>query len=190
MPIRLLVLSLVFITLSSCSGEWRDYPMSESQGTQKNTKALIQTGDTVNVTVFGEDTLSGRYEVAEDGSIPFALIGSLIINNKTSDQAADFIAETLKQKGYLINPKVTVALDQSRSFSVIGEVAGSGEFTFKPGMTVLDAVALAGGFSYRANQNDFDIIRKTDGQPDQVLKGVISTRIQPGDVVRVRERYF
>lgn len=151
---------------------------------------MIGIGDSIDVSVFNEPNLSSEYTVLQDGSIQIPLIGAIHINDMELNAAADLIARTLKNKGYLVNPKVTLSIAQSQTVKILGEIQQSGEYVYTDNMTILGLAANAGGFSYRAQQDRFDIIRKNGDETEQVLKGQISTKLEPGDIVRVGERYF
>ena len=173
--------------LFGCSGEWEKYPI---QNVDNDLTRFIQPGDPISISIFDEPALSGDYVVLQSGFIQMPLVNNIYLNGKTLDTATKEIAQTYKNQGYLVNPKVSLSIAQNQTVFVIGEVINSGEYSFKENMTVLDLIAKSGGFSYRANQNQFDLIRKkADGQ-DQVTKAVISTRILAGDIIRVRERFF
>lgn len=183
----LIIFSLIFI--SGCSGEWSQYPIQHDTSTHEK-QTMIGISDIIDVSVFNEPTLSGEYTVLQDGSIQVPLIGGVHINDMELTAAADLIASNLKGKGYLINPKVTLSIAQSQTVKIMGEIQQSGEYVYIDNMTILGLVAKAGGFSYRAQQDYFDIIRRNGDEMEQVLKGQISTRLEPGDIIRVGERYF
>lgn len=184
----IITIFLFAIPLAGCSGEWSTYPQQTVTGQQISN--IIGVGDTVKIDVFDQPALTGQYEVAADGTISLPLLRVVEIGGLTPELAADKIAMKLVEEGYLVNPKVTLSLSQVQTVMVLGEVMTGGEYAFRDGMTVLDLVAKSGGFTYRANQSDFDIVRKNQNGLDQVIDGYLSTRIKPGDLVRVRERYF
>jgi len=177
------------LVLYGCSGHWSDYPEQKTTSNHEK-QAIIGVGDIVNLSVFNESDLSGDYTVLQDGSIQVPLIGAIHINDMELNNAANLIAKTLKSKGYLINPKVTLSIAQSQTVKILGEIQKSGEYVYTDDITILGLVAKAGGFSYRARQDRFDIIRKNGNETEQILKGQISTRLEPGDIIRVGERYF
>ncbi len=183
----LFILSLFLF--SACSGEWREYP--QSNYTQGNAEQVIGVGDKLSVTVFGEEGLSDEYVVLSDGTIQMPLVGTVIVQQKTLEQAQEIISESFIKEGYLVNPKITLSIVQSPTVKIMGEIMDAGVYSYTADMTILDLVAKAGGFSYRANQNHFDIVRKTPmGGSEQVVSGGLSTRIKPGDIIRVKERFF
>ena len=183
----LLVFALA-TALIGCSGEWSSYPPQSV--TDQQVINIIDIGDTVQIYVFDQPSLTGNFNVSGDGTISLPLLKTVHIAGLTAEAAADKITTELTKSGYLVNPKVTLSLSQTQTVMILGEVITGGEYTYKDGMTILDLVAKSGGFSYRANQNTFDIVRKNQNGQDNVLPGSVSTRIQPGDLIRVRERYF
>jgi polysaccharide export outer membrane protein len=184
----LIIISIIF--LSACSGNWQTYPDSAITDSVVDKETIIETDDILTVTIFEEPNISGDYTVSPDGSIQIPLAGKISVGGISLDDASNIIAADLSKDGYLVSPRVTVSISQeSKTVRVMGEVLNNGEFTYKDGMTVLAAIANAGGFSYRARQDDFDIIRKVESG-ETLIKGNISTPLRPGDIIRVRERFF
>lgn len=178
---------LSFIMLSACSGEWDSYPPAQEKAVFDN---LIHESDTLSVNIYDEPSLSGDFTVDTKGMIAMPLIGMVSAANLEAQFVANSIEKAFKKGGYLVNPDVTVTISRTRSFSVIGEVLNSGEYSFQDGMTVLDAIAKAGGFSYRAQQSEFDLVRKTREGSEEVIEATLSTKIRAKDVIRIRERFF
>ena len=176
------------MALTSCTGEWDRYPETPAPAT--DIQSVIKVGDELGVIVFQEKDLSGSFMVAADGAITMPLINTVQVQGQTPEQASQSITAALKAGQYLINPKVTVTLMESRIIMVTGEVNEPGEYSFRDGMTVLDIVSKAKGFTYRADQQDFDIIRKLPNQTEKVMEGTLSTRLNASDIIRVRERFF
>lgn len=148
-------------------------------------------GDKLRVTVFGEEDLSGEFEVDGNGRISMPLIGAVDVNRQSLRQAESAIAEKLLD-GYLRNPKVSVDVLNYRPFYILGEVNEPGSYPYRAGMTVLNAVVLAGGYTVRADEDDITLHRGTDAtspDDDGVPVGQ-NTVVLPGDIVRVHERFF
>lgn len=186
--LRIFVIILSLVGITSCSGDWTNYPASSPA--HKTNSLIIRAGDILDVSVFDETKISNSYQVSQSGTINLPLIGMVNIVGQNTQSAEKIIATSLKQKGYFIDPKVTITFVQDHKIYILGEVLESGEFDYRPGMTILDLVAKARGFSYRANQNDFDIIRQKIDGSETHIKGDIATRLMPNDTIRVRERYF
>jgi polysaccharide export outer membrane protein len=144
----------------------------------------LAPGDRVRVTVFGAENLSGEFPVNTVGKVSLPLIGSVAALGLTPRQLAAAIGRRLRD-GYMRDPKISVAVTEHRPIYVLGEVSEPGRYEYVPDMTVLNAVALAGGYSYRANQGHVTVSR--DGHD---YRAPTNAELQPDEVVRVPERYF
>jgi protein involved in polysaccharide export with SLBB domain len=148
----------------------------------------LGAGDQVTVTVFGRPELSGAFPVSSSGYVDYPLIGQVEVAGKTTDEVSASIADRLRE-GYVRDPAVNVAITTYRPFFILGEVTNAGSYPYQPNMTARSAIATAGGYSYRANTRRVFI--QHPGQTREtayVLTGTLP--IQPGDVVRVPERFF
>jgi polysaccharide export outer membrane protein len=146
----------------------------------------LGSGDKLRVIVFGEEDLSGEFEVDGSGNVSLPLIGQVSARNRTLRSFEKAVAEQLRD-GYLRDPRVSAEVLNYRPFYIIGEVEEGGEYPFVSGMHVLNAVALAGGHTYRANPNRVFITRR--GQ-EREFSAPLDSEVQPGDVIRVPERFF
>jgi protein involved in polysaccharide export with SLBB domain len=148
----------------------------------------LGTGDKVRIIVFGETNLGGEYVVDGSGFIRLPLVGQLKAIGLT---VGEFEQEmiTLLKDGYLIDPRVSVEVTNYRPFYIMGEVNKPGEYPYVSDMSVLNAVALAGGYTYRANQSSVYIRRNGDAT-EQSMPADQNSKINPGDIIRVRERFF
>jgi polysaccharide export outer membrane protein len=148
----------------------------------------LGSGDKIRVTVFGHEDLSGEFEVDGSGNVSLPLIRNVKAEGMTVGQLEQVIAERLSPD-YLINPRVSVEVLNYRPFYIYGEVTKPGSYPFVNGMTVVTAVAMAGGFTYRARTSKVRIIRAND--PSRTPKDADKdTAVLPGDVIEVPERYF
>jgi len=148
----------------------------------------LGAGDRLRVIVFGEPDLSGEFEVDGSGAFSIPLIGQLDAFQLTVRELERAIVVKLKQ-GYLLDPRVSVEVMNYRPFYIVGEVKEGGEFPFVSGMHALKAVAIAGGYTYRANTQRVYITRK--GSAEEIeMPASQGTAIYPGDVIRIPERYF
>ncbi|MDO1581789.1 polysaccharide biosynthesis/export family protein [Rhizobium oryzicola] len=148
----------------------------------------LDSGDRLRVAVFEQTALTNTYTVDQAGYISFPLIGQVPARGQTLTQLEKAIATKLRQ-GYLRDPDVTIEVDRYRPVFVMGEVGRPGQYSYVPGMTAQNAIAIAGGFTARANQRDLDVTRKINGQ---ILTGrtSISAPVLAGDTIYVRERLF
>ncbi|MBK8175537.1 MAG: polysaccharide export protein [Rhodospirillales bacterium] len=148
----------------------------------------LDSGDKIKVTVFGHEDLSGEFEVDGTGNVSLPLIRDVKAAGLTARQLEKTIAERLSPD-YLLNPSVSVEVLNYRPFYIYGEVTKPGSYPFVNGMTVITAVAMAGGFTYRARTSRVHIIR-ADDESRTPVDADRDTAVLPGDVIEVPERYF
>jgi polysaccharide export outer membrane protein len=149
----------------------------------------LGVGEDVRVITFGEEQLTGQFRVNDRGDIAVPLLGTIPANGLTTTELEQSIAKQLTVKKVLLNPSVSVEVLQYRPVFILGEVSRPGEYPYQPGMTVLTAVAIAGGFTYRAETGYASILRTTEGHSveGRVPRGM---EVRPGDVIDIFERYF
>jgi len=147
----------------------------------------LGSGDKIRITVFGHADLSGEFLVDDTGSISMPLIGSVLCGGLTIREFEKTIIRELKD-GYLVNPSVNVEVVKFRPFYIIGEVARPGSYPYISGMTVFNAVALAGGFTSRAKKSEVLISRGGGKAKEVKLKS--ETVVLPGDIIEIPERFF
>jgi polysaccharide export outer membrane protein len=149
----------------------------------------LKAGDKLKIAVFNEPDLTGEFQVNDSGTVTFPLTGEIQAAGLSLDDFRNGLANRLKQ-GFVRNPRVTVDFANYRSINIIGEVKNAGQYPYRPGLTVHDAIAMAGGYSYRANTSTF-YLRRSEGK-DEVSQSTNGTKltILPGDNIRVPERYF
>lgn len=171
--------------------------MSESNTTPKTDNTSkpkdisgykLGPGDRIRLTVFGHEDLSGEFEVDGSGNVSLPLIRDIKAQGLTVRELEQEVASRLSPD-YLKNPSVSVEVLNYRPFYIYGEVNKPGSYPFVNGMTVVNAVALAGGFTYRARTGRVRIIRAND--PTRTpIDADKDTAVLPGDVIEVPERYF
>ncbi len=164
-------------------------PQFATRDTQKPINRIyrISVGDKLKVSVFGEENLSGEFEVSALGNISMPLIGEMPAKGLAIHEFRESIARKLSD-GYLKNPKVNVDILNYRPIFVHGEVKTGGEFAYKNGLGLRDAIAMAGGYTYRADQTYLYIGR--EGEPDVAVQTPADVPILPGDNIRIPERFF
>jgi len=138
--------------------------------------------------VFGQPSLTGEFVLDGNGVLAYPLVGNINARGMTPSQLQQTIAQKL-DTDWIKNPSVSVEVSTRRPFYVVGEVQKPGSYPYVTDMNVLNAIATAGGETYRANMHDFWIKRKQDGRIVRVAANQESI-LQPGDTVIVRERYF
>jgi polysaccharide export outer membrane protein len=149
---------------------------------------ILGPNDRVRVKVYGESDITGEYEVDSDGQISVPLAGHIKADGLTTKQLERSIASALA-KGIVRDPRVNVEVALYRPYYILGEVKKGGEYPYRLGLTVLDAVASAGGFTYRANENKV-YLRRAGGATEQVFSLDSPVPVFPGDNIRIPERFF
>lgn len=149
----------------------------------------LTTGDKVKVTVYNEQDLTGEFQVNDAGNVSFPLAGDIPATGATVSEFQQRLATKLR-KGFVKNPRVSVEISNYRPFNVIGEVKNAGQYPYRPGLTLNDAVAMAGGFTYRANQHTAYVRRADTSGEATVQTDKDNVTVGPGDNIRIPERYF
>ena len=149
---------------------------------------LLDSGDKLRVVVFGQEGLSNSYSVDAAGFITMPLIGAVQAHGRSTTGLSRAIAEKLRN-GYIREPHVAVEIEAYRPFFILGEVTAPGQYPYVANMSVETAIAIAGGFTPRAEKKTVEVSRATDGQ---LYRGKVplAFQIRPGDTVLVRERWF
>lgn len=177
---RFIFLVLVFLFQSgSVSAQSRDLLSSYRLG----------GGDVITINVLGEDDLKReKLRLTDAGTIQYPVLGELRVRGLTIGDLVKTITDGLKGR-YLVDPKVTVSIDEYRPFFINGEVFKPGGYPFVPGLSVLKAVSIAGGFKDRASKSKMFVIR--DGSSsDKREKVEMDTSIFPGDILTIEESFF
>ena len=148
----------------------------------------LGTGGKMKIAVYGEEDLTGEFLVNGAGEVQFPLLGQV---KAAGLSVHEFVAELTALLGakYLRDPRVSVEIENYRPFYIMGEVNKPGEYPFENGLNVLGAVALAGGYTYRADDKDVRI-RRNGSDKEETLPANANTKINPGDVIEVAERIF
>jgi polysaccharide export outer membrane protein len=148
----------------------------------------LDAGDKLRIVVYGQEGLTNTYAIDAGGSITMPLIGSVPARGRTPAGLAAEITGKLRN-GYIRDPSVAVEIESYRPFFILGEVAAPGQYPYVPNMSVESAVAIAGGFSPRA-QRDRVTLTHTDSSGSMRVVVPLGTSIGPGDTVLVGERWF
>ncbi|WP_347302205.1 polysaccharide biosynthesis/export family protein [Croceibacterium sp. TMG7-5b_MA50] len=148
----------------------------------------LGVGDKVRLTVYREENLSGEFPVGPAGTISVPLIGTVPVTGESADAVAEAIRMRLAD-GYLKDPRVNVELVQLRPYFILGEVSDPGRYEYASGLTALNAIATAGGFTPRSEKRVL-YIRAAGTEGEQAYRLTADLRIRPGDTLRVGERLF
>ena len=157
--------------------------------TQADSGYPLNAGDSIRIHVYGEPDLSfSEILIGQDGVIAYPFLGEINLVGATVSALRDTLIAGLKPD-FLIDPRISVSIVKYRPFFVNGQVNRPGGVDFQPGLTLRKAVALAGGFTERANQKQIMLIADADPQLKEVEVG-LDYRVQPGDIITVNQRFF
>jgi polysaccharide export outer membrane protein len=184
MYFRPAILLVVALALSACAGNGpRPGPDASFEAPY-----TLDGGDKLRVTVFGQEGLTNSYAVDGAGKISMPLIGRVDARGLTTAQVASNIAGKLRS-GFVREPHVAVEVETYRPFFILGEVTAAGQYAFVNNLTVETAIAIAGGFTPRANRSNFTIVRNINGVPSSASVPPYFN-VRPGDTITVHERWF
>jgi protein involved in polysaccharide export with SLBB domain len=198
--LRHVAAGLVLVMVAGCAtGGGRPAPATEPAATTGLAASTLGPNDVFEVRVYQEPELSGLYQVGPQGDIMFPLCKKVSVSGLTANGAAEKLRACLSQ-GFLRDPQVTVLVKEfnSRKVFVFGEVQKPGTFAFEDGMSVVQALTLAGGFTKQAAQNSTSVTRLVNGQEvkmkinvqDIALGKAANFTLEPGDIVYVPESMF
>ena len=149
----------------------------------------LGSGDMITIRVLGEEDLKReRVRLSDAGTISFPVLGEIQVKGLTIGALEERITQGLKGR-YLLNPQVTIAIEEYRNFFVNGMVEKPGGYPFSPGLTVRKAISIAGGFKERASREKINVIRDDDAT--QTSKRVdLNAPVLPGDIITIEESFF
>ncbi|MGF1455384.1 MAG: polysaccharide biosynthesis/export family protein [Alphaproteobacteria bacterium] len=191
MPSRVFGPVIACVLMAGCA--MQPEPMTSASANVMPVSAVNQQAyrlgprDQLRVIVFNETNLSGSFEVDATGGIALPLVGVVDVNQLTLREAEERLTEAFAQ--YLVEPRVSIEVEENRPFYIFGEVQRGGEFPYVANMHVLNAISMAGGFTPRANNRTIFLTR-AGSQAEIAVPATSQTKIQPGDIVRVGERRF
>jgi protein involved in polysaccharide export with SLBB domain len=156
---------------------------------QGNQGYRLGAGDKIRVVVLQDTEFSGDYEINASGGISARMLGPIQVVGLTVGEVEEMLRERYRSQGYLVSPRLSVELVAMRPFYVVGEVSRVGQFPYVNCLRVIQAVAIAGGFTRRAGRTRLTIKRffSTSAEEEYVTE---DTLVEPGDVIRVPERWF
>jgi polysaccharide biosynthesis/export protein len=187
------VVGLLFLFVLAASGAITSFPADAFAQAQPLPAPTAETyvlgqNDRIRLKVYGEPDIAGEYEVDSNGNVSIPLAGHIRAAGLTTRQLEHSIASALS-KGIVRDPRVNVEVALYRPYYVLGEVKKGGEYPYRLGLTVMDAVASAGGFTYRANENKV-YLRRSGAGAEEVYALDAPILVFPGDNIRIPERYF
>ncbi len=168
---------------------WAQQQNTEAAPDDAVSKYALGTGDVISITVYGEDDLKrDKIRLTDAGTISYPVLGELHVRGKTIGELEKLITDGLRGR-YLVNPRVSVTIDEYRPFFINGQIKAGGSFPYQPGLTVRKAVTIAGGFTERASLSKITVVR--DGDPTHTpVKVGLDDPIHPGDILTVDESFF
>lgn len=172
----------ILILASACGANGARLPQMSSTA-----PAVYQLGpgDQLRITVFGLDAITNTYLVDDTGEIALPMLDPIKIAGKTLRQAETAIADQVRSRQLVNDPKVSAQILAYRPFYIAGEVQKPGQYAYVPGMSLMTAVSIAGGYTFRANTRSATITRSS-----QKGSATADTPVQPGDMIVVRESWF
>ena len=180
-----LLLVILLFALTGCKSNFPDEEFSVIAMQKHSSIYKIGPGDSIRLTVYEHPDLSGSFNVDDTGSISLPLILDTPVSGLTLRELEQKIAIELTNN-YIVKPKVSIDLVEARPFCILGEVRNPGCFSGRHGMDIAQAIALAGGYTYRAYKEKIAITRESG-------KKVVANTQSPifaGDLIEVYERYF
>ncbi|MDP1970102.1 MAG: polysaccharide biosynthesis/export family protein [Methylobacter sp.] len=179
----------VFFYPSLCAAKENNTQQAQNQDSASlNREYRLGSGDLLKITVFNQEDLSGEYTINGAGQISLPLIGDVNAKDLTVKQVEQGIADKLKPD-YLLNPRVSAQVLNYRPFYILGEVKEPKSYPYVDGMTYLNAVAIAGGYTYRAKEDYVVVIHMNDPEKRELTLNM-DEKVLPGDVIHIKERYF
>jgi len=175
--------------LASAAAQTREASFAPQTSIDSGADYKLGSGDKVRITVFNQRELTDVYQVDGLGRIAFPLIGQIEAGGLTPKQLEARLVHALSPD-YVKNPHVSVVVLTARPFYILGEVTKPGSYPYVSGMTVLTAAAQAGGFTYRADEDSFDLERAGPNGGKKKIEAKPDTPVEPGDIIKVNERFF
>ena len=175
---------LVILMLFGSAPSW-----AQSDSTvEADVSYRLGAGDILQIDVFNQADLTGEYTLDGNGRFTMHLIGQVDAAGKTPNQLEALLISKLKPD-YLVNPRISVRVQSYRPFYIIGEVNSPSSYAYVNGMTYLTAVAIAGGYTYRAKKDHVYVVRGGDLEGEE-RKLDVNEKVHPGDIIRIAERMF
>ena len=178
----------LMLALSACAGSVGGLP---AVSTANADQYRLGPGDELRVIIPGLTEIENgtAFVVNDRGELTLPLMGGIPVKGSTIPELEQRVAALLVEKRLMVSPAVSIQPVKLRPIYILGEVRSPGEYPYRPGMTVVTAVSVAGGYTFRANKNTVAIIRQVDGQAS-TAKASDTTPIQPGDTIKVVEKWF
>jgi protein involved in polysaccharide export with SLBB domain len=177
------LLLVLFLLAVSAPSFGQEAPVGEVDSSYR-----LGAGDKIQIDVFNQPDLTGEYTLDGNGRFTMHLIGKIDASDLTGTELEALLVSKLKPD-YLVNPRVSVRMQNFRPFYIMGEVKNPNSYAYVNGMTYLTAVAIAGGYTYRGKKDRVYVIRGDDTDREE-LKLDVNEKVRPGDIIRIAERLF
>jgi polysaccharide export outer membrane protein len=184
--LALTIMPALLPALAGCAGPGGDLPPIPPSA---SSAYHLGPGDQVRIITLGEDRVTGEFRVNDSGAVALPLLGTIRAAGLTTAELEQAIGAALLKAQLIRDPSVSVEVSAYRPIFVLGEVNHPGQFPYQPGMTVVTAAAVAGGFTYRAVEDRASIVRSIDGKAVEG-RATRETYVRPGDVITIYERRF
>jgi polysaccharide export outer membrane protein len=184
MPRRILAVAL--LSLGACSSSISGLPPVQTVADQTY---QLGPGDELRVVVYGFDSMTSAYTVSDAGTISLPLVSTVEAEGLSTTELEAAISGALRSRDLAPRASVSVQVQKFRPFYIMGEVQKPGQYAYVPGMTVLTAVSIAGGYTFRANKREAELIR-THKRVSHRARAGADARILPGDTLMVPETWF
>lgn len=181
-----LILAAALMSLGGCASTVSQLPPVESVADQTY---RLGPGDELRVMVYGFDSMTNAYTVSDAGTISLPLISTLEVEGLSTAELETAISGQLRTRDLAPRASVSVQVQKFRPFYILGEVQRPGQYPYVPGMTVLTAVSIAGGYTFRANKQDTELVR-TRKRVSYRARASADARVLPGDTLMVPEAWF
>lgn len=184
---RIILGAVTALVLAACTpgADLPQLPPDTAQGPYR-----LGPEDQVRVTVFDDTRFGGTFRIADTGTLSVPMLGNLRARGLTTTELERNLGNELRRRNLITSPGVAVEMAAYRPIFVLGMVERGGQFPYQPGMTMLSAVAVAGGFNYRAVQDYVSVTRIGPDSTAHEYRAPRDALVQPGDVITVFERRF
>ncbi|MGA0545823.1 polysaccharide biosynthesis/export family protein [Brevundimonas sp. VNH65] len=186
---RFVLISLALLASAACATAPEPSPIAQMADPVRQAPIYrLGAADKLRITVFGEEALSGEFLVNGSGQVSMPLIGEIQATGLSLPEFQDRVSRALAE-GYINEPRVSVEVLNYRPFYILGEVKKPGEYPYTSALTVVNAVATAEGFTYRADTRRV-FIKRADSNAEQPYPLTTAIQVAPGDTIRIGERFF
>lgn len=181
----LLAFALVLPLISACASDYAGLPSLSAPAAEPY---RLGSGDEIRVSVFGFDALTNTYSISDAGTISVPLLNAVRVEGLTTAEVETLLAGQLRARDIAPKASVSVQVQKYRPFYILGEVQKPGEIPFAPGMTILKAVSIAGGYTFRADKKNVIVTRA--GPNAQRARATATDAVRPGDTILIPEAWF